>query len=121
MKKHAIHFLSAAALILVLSFGLKAAVRGKGETVTIQTSAICESCKKRIEKAVKATDGVMEVNLNLNSKKIKVKYDAAVISPDQIRTAIANSGYDADYIKKNEEAFNKLPKCCQHPEEGEKH
>ncbi|MDB5282382.1 MAG: Heavy metal transport/detoxification protein [Bacteroidota bacterium] len=118
MKKHAIHFLSATALIFILSFGLKAAVMPKGETVTIQTSAICESCKKRIEKVVKATDGVMEANLNLNNKKLKVKYDSAVISPDQIRTAIANSGYDADYIKKNDEAFNKLPKCCQHPEDG---
>ena|ERR1019366_1234171 len=121
MKKQAIHFLSATTLILILSFALKAAVKGKGETVTIQTSAICESCKKRIEKAVKATDGVQEANLNLNNKKIKVKYDPALVSPDQIRTAIANTGYDADYIKKNEEAFNKLPMCCQHPEEGEKH
>ena len=116
MKKHAIHFLSATALIMVLSFGLKAAVKGKGETFTIQTSAICESCKKRIEKVVKSTDGVEEANLNLNNKKLKVKYDPARVSPDQIRAVVSNSGYDADYIKKNEDAFAKLPHCCQHPD-----
>jgi copper chaperone CopZ len=113
MKTQVKYFLSAAVLILFLSFGANAAVKAKTNTVTIQTSAICESCKNRIEKALKATDGVKEANLNLNNKKIKVKYDPTVISDEQVRTVISNTGYDADYIKKNEEAYTKLPKCCQ--------
>lgn len=103
----------AVALILFVSLGLKAAVKPKAETVTIQTSAICESCKKRIEKALLATPGVEEANLNTNTKKVKVKYDPIKTTPENIRTAIANTGYDADGIKKNAEAYNKLPHCCQ--------
>ena len=81
--------------------------------LTIQTSAICESCKNRIEKALKATDGIVSANLNLDNKKIKVKYDPTKLSPDQIRAAIAGTGYDADGVKANADAFKALPPCCQ--------
>ena len=85
----------------------------KTEVVNIQTSAICESCKARIERALKSTPGVAEANLNLDNKKIKVKYYPEKITADQIRTVIANTGYDADNVKKTETAFNNLPHCCQ--------
>ncbi len=121
MKTKIRYFLPAVILITMLSFVVNVSVKPKGEVVTIQTSAICESCKKRMEKVLKSTDGIMEANLNLNSKKMKVKYDPALISAEQVRTVISNIGYDADYIKKNEEAFAKLPHCCQRPDAGDKH
>jgi copper chaperone CopZ len=121
MKAQLKYFLPAVILITLLSFVVNVSVKPKGEVVTIQTSAICESCKKRIEKELKNTDGVLEANLNLGNKKIKVKYDPAKISADQVRTAISNTGYDADYVKRNEEAFKKLPHCCQQPEQGGMH
>ena len=34
---------------------------------------------------------------------------------EQIKTAIANAGYDADDITADEEAYKKLPKCCKKP------
>ncbi len=113
-------FISAILLISFLSVGVKAAVQKKSETVTIQTSAICESCKKRLEKTLKSSEGIEEANLNLNNKKVKVKYDPAKTSPDKIREVIANTGYDADVVKKNEKAFNNLPQCCQRPEKGDR-
>jgi copper chaperone CopZ len=113
MKNHIKSFATAFVLIFFLSAGLSAAVKFKSETVSIQTSAICESCKRRIEKALKAVEGVEEAILNLNNKKVKVKYDPAKVTADQLRTAISNTGYDADNVKKSETAFNKLPHCCQ--------
>lgn len=106
------------ALVLV-TFLSSFAANPKSEVVTIQTSAICESCKARIEKALKNTDGVLTANLNLNDKKIKVKFNPDKTSVDQIRNVIANTGYDADNVKKTPEAFNKLPRCCQ--KEGAPH
>jgi mercuric ion binding protein len=100
-------------LISILAVGVKAAGKPKVETATIQTSAICEECKNRIEKALVSTKGIESANLNLNNKKVKVKYEADKISVEQIRTVIANTGYDADDVKHNPEAFNSLPKCCQ--------
>jgi len=113
MHTHLKNFIAATSLILFLSIGLNASVRSKMETVSIKTSAICESCKARIEKALKSTDGITEANLNLNNKKVKVKYDPAKITAEQIRVVVANTGYDADETKKNAEAYNKLPHCCQ--------
>ena len=108
-------------LIIILSMGLSAAEKSKSETVTIQTSAICGSCKARLERALKATEGVEEAILNLNNKKIKIKYDPSKTNPYKLRVVIANTGYDADEVKKNEESFKKLPECCQKPMEGDMH
>ena len=119
MKKTMREFFCAVILIAVMSAGLSAAERQKNEVVTIQTSAICGSCKARLEKALKATDGVEEAMLNLNNKKMKIKYDHSKTNADKLREVIANTGYDADNVKKNEEAFNNLPPCCQKPMEGD--
>ncbi len=112
-------FFCAVVLIAVTSAGVSAAESQKSKVVSIKTSAICGSCKNRIEKAVKATDGVQEAMLNLNSKKIKIKYDPSKTNADKLRAVIAGTGYDADDVKKNEDAFGKLPMCCQKPMEGD--
>lgn len=121
MKGQLKSFLCSFILIAVLSIGVTAAEKGKSQVVSIKTSAICGSCKARIEKAVKAMDGVEEALLNLNNKKLKVKYDPLKTDALKIRTVISNTGYDADEVAKNTEAFNKLPECCQRPMEGDMH
>jgi copper chaperone CopZ len=113
MKTQVKYLASALILLTLLSSFTKPPVNLKTGVVTIQTSAVCEQCKARIEKALKATDGVIAANLNLDNKKIKVKFYSDKISADQIRTVIANTGYDADNIKHSETAFNNLPHCCQ--------
>ncbi len=115
MKNNLKSFLCSIALIIVLSIGVSAAEKQKSETVTIQTSAVCESCKARLEKKVKAVDGVEEALLNLNNKKIKIKFDPSKTNAVALREVIANTGYDADALTKNAEAFEKLPMCCQKP------
>ncbi len=121
MKSQFKYFFVSFFLISVLSAGLSAAEKGKSQVVNIKTSAICGSCKARIERAVKAVDGVEEALLNLHNKKLKVKFDPLKTDAGKIRTTVSNTGYDADEIKKNEEAFNKLPECCQRPMEGDMH
>lgn len=112
MMKTQIKYFGALILITLVSFTTLSA-KAKSEVVNIQTSAVCESCKARIERALKSTDGVLSANLNLSDKKIKVKYNSDKITAEQIRTVIANTGYDADNVKKTPEAFNALPHCCQ--------
>lgn len=121
MNKLMKQFFCAFMLIAFLSAGVSAAERQKSQVVTIKTSAICGSCKARLEKVLKATDGVEEAQLNLNNKKVKIKYDPSKINPDKLRVVIANTGYDADELKKNEDAYGKLPHCCQKPMEGDLH
>lgn len=118
MKTNLKSFATATLLILFLSVGIKASAKTKSAVVTIQTSAICESCQARLEKALKATPGVMEANLNLTNKKVKVKYDPDKLSENQIRLVITQTGYDADDMKADAKAYEKLPHCCQRPEKG---
>ncbi|MBK8660124.1 MAG: heavy-metal-associated domain-containing protein [Bacteroidetes bacterium] len=115
MNNITISFIRAFLFIGAIAFGIQATVMPKAKVVNIKTSAVCESCKKRIEKGLSQQDGVMEAILNLNSKQVKIKYDPAKTSDVQLRQAIANMGYNADEVKANAEAYHKLPACCQKP------
>jgi copper chaperone CopZ len=117
-------FSAAFLLVAILSVGLRAAElpeMRKAKTVVIKSSVICGSCKARVERGLTAIEGVEGVTVDLNSKNVKVKYNPDKISEQQIRLAIANMGYDADDMKKDEAAYAKLPMCCQKPMPGDKH
>lgn len=89
------------------------------QTVTISTPTVqCEMCKNRIEKYMIREDGVHKVVVDYKKKKTRVTYYAERTNVENIKTAIANVGYDADDITANEESYAKLPKCCQKPEDG---
>lgn len=85
----------------------------KNETIVIQTSAQCGTCKTIIEKALKNTTGVKKATLDLDTKKVTVKYNPSKITPDQIRKAITAAGYDADQLPAKPAAYNALPACCK--------
>jgi periplasmic mercuric ion binding protein len=77
-------------------------------TVKISTpGAKCEDCKKRIEDYLKYEDGITTVTYLQDRTNI-----------ENIKTAIANVGYDADDVKANEESYKRLPKGCKKPEDG---
>ncbi len=60
------------------------------------TTAQCGMCKTRIEKALHNTKGVKDADLDLKTKIVTVEYKTWKTSPDQIRKAITDVGYDAD-------------------------
>jgi copper chaperone CopZ len=89
------------------------------QTVTISTPTVqCQMCKERIEKYMIREDGVAKVNVDYKHKKTKVTYYAERTNIENIKTAIANVGYDADDVTANEESYQQLPKCCKKPEDG---
>lgn len=85
----------------------------KKETITIKTSAQCDMCKERIEKALAYTKGVKKSNLEVESKMITVVYNPAKTSPEKLRKAISKAGYDADSIPADTIAYENLPGCCK--------
>src|SRR6185369_4555051 len=89
------------------------------QTVTIKTPSVqCESCKKRIEDFLVREEGVQKVNVDYKHKTTKVTFVAERTNIENIKTAIANLGYDADDVTANEESYKKLPLCCKRPEDG---
>ena len=85
----------------------------KIETVTLRTSAQCGDCEQRIEDALNYTKGVKYAELNLVENTVTVKFKTAIISLNEIKTILNNTGYDADEMKASEEFVKKLPACCQ--------
>lgn len=77
----------------------------------------CGMCKKTIEKAVNAVDGVTKAVWDVDKKKIDVSFDDAKANEMAIHHAIAASGYDTEKVMGNLNAYNNLPGCCQYDHE----
>lgn len=91
-------------------------VKSQNETtseIKILTSSICDMCKETIEKALAFEKGIKKSNLDVSSKVITVVYNPNKTTPEKIRLAISNSGYDADDVKANPKAYKKLEDCCK--------
>jgi len=94
------------------------------QTKTLLTAKIntptfqCDMCKETIETYLKRYDGVTYVSVNVKRKETTVKYLTDRTNIENIKTAIANAGYDADDVPANPEAYKALPKCCKKPQDG---
>ena len=87
----------------------------KVNTVSFETSAICGSCKKRIEKELNYTKGIVYSELDLETKVLTVKYKTKVLDEAKIKKLVSDIGYKAGDVEPNKEAYNNLPKCCKKP------
>jgi len=67
----------------------------------------CSACSARIEKNLSKTKGVIEVNVNLLSNYMTVKYDELILSEDDIVKVVVNAGYGASSAEKKHEAVEK--------------
>jgi len=106
---------SIAILLLAVLFaptGLSAQ-KGKLDTINIKTSAECDMCKEKLETELGRTKGVKSVVVDLKTQVATVVYNSSKTNPEKIRTVISNIGYDADDVKANNRAQNKLPECCR--------
>ena len=111
MKAIKLTLLSLVGLIAV-SFAQQKAV----QKVVINTPTVqCEMCKERIEKYLSREPGVSVVKVDYKKKTTTVTFLTDRNNIEQLKTAIANAGYDADDVTADEEAYNKLPKCCKKP------
>jgi len=54
----------------------------------------CSHCVNAVTKAVEGLDGVSEVKVDLEAKTATVDYDSDRITPEIIKTAIEDEGYD---------------------------
>lgn len=101
--------------ILLLVFGF---AKPKIAEVVIKTTfycnhyAQCES-KPALEKEIMLTAGVKSVVIDATAMTITVQYKPKQTSPDKIRNVISKAGYDADSVKADPKAVEKLDGCCK--------
>ncbi len=86
------------------------------QKVVINTPTVqCEMCKDKIEKYLTREPGVSAVKVDYKKKTTTVTYLTDRNNIEQLKTAIANAGYDADDVTADEGAYKKLPACCKKP------
>jgi copper chaperone CopZ len=100
-------------LAALISLTAVAPVTAPPAKAKIKTSAVCGMCKDAIESALLELPGVESAELDLTTRKVKVKYDKDQISLAQLRQGIAAAGYDADDVPALPRAYDALPGCCK--------
>lgn len=84
------------------------------KTEKIEVKGNCGMCESRIEKAVKAVDGVSKADWNKDTKILEVTFDDAKTSKDAIEKAVAKVGHDTPNYKADDEVYKNLPSCCHY-------
>lgn len=69
---------------------------GKVKSVEITIEGMsCMSCVANVKKTLSNMDGVKEVNVSLKDKNARVKYDALIVTEEELIDAINKLGYKA--------------------------
>ncbi len=100
-------------IFILFSFSVFSQKKPTVESASITTSSQCNDCKDRIENKLNYTKGIKFAELDLETKKLEVKFSTKKINVVQIKKIINELGYDADESKAKKEDVEKLPKCCQ--------
>jgi hypothetical protein len=99
--------------LLLCSFISFAQVKPTQTTEKIKVWGNCEMCQSKIEKAAKAA-GASYALWNEEAKMLTVKYAASKTNGKKIQEKVAAAGYDTQDVTATEEAYKKLPGCCQY-------
>ncbi|MDI1257362.1 MAG: cation transporter [Flavobacterium sp.] len=89
------------------------------QKVIIKTSIACDHCKAcpscggLLQKYLLKQKGIQMITLNEDKKTIEVIFNAKKTDLPAIKTAISKLGYDADEIKADPLAVEKLDDCCK--------
>ena len=83
------------------------------EQVQLKTSAVCDMCKTRLEKAMAYEKGVQAAVLDVPTQVLTVTYRPDKTTPAALRTAVQKTGYDADSEPAEARAYDRLPDCCK--------
>jgi len=84
------------------------------QKAVIQTPGVRdELCKTKIDNFLVHEYGVSSVKADFRRHTVTVAWYTDRTNIENIKTALANMGYDADDIKANPESYNKLPPQCR--------
>lgn len=114
-----------AAFFLVLHAVVAQVMPGKSQWITIKSANLkCWPCKDKLEKYLtkenysNMNNGIIQWKISLLNGEIRLLYIPDRVSPDEIRTAINNAGFDADDEKAEPDAYKTLPPACKRQQDG---
>jgi copper chaperone CopZ len=56
----------------------------------------CGGCVANVTRALQSLAGIKDIDADLESKVVKVQYDAGEVDESRMRTAITNAGYKVE-------------------------
>ncbi len=59
--------------------------------LTVQ-GMMCQHCKNTVEKSIRAPDGIVEANVDLEGRRLDVDFDSELVSEDRIRETVEKGG-----------------------------
>jgi len=65
------------------------------KTILRSRGLSCPSCVAKIEKAIKAIDGVINAKVFFNTGRIEVEHDPALVKSDNLVQVIRSVGYES--------------------------
>ncbi|WP_420582584.1 heavy-metal-associated domain-containing protein [Reichenbachiella sp.] len=89
-------------------------------TCEFTVQGVCKMCKERIEEAA-LIKGVKLTEWDIPSGTFKAVYREDKVSEMEIHEAIAAAGHTTDQVATTDEAYSKLPDCCQYNDGVDKH
>lgn len=104
--------------VLTTSSSLRAQEKESGKAI-IQTTIHCNHCKACETCGLNFKDNMLKIKgvkmyvLDEEKMTFTVYYNPKKTNLNTIRTAISKLGYDADQVKAEPTAYNKLDNCCK--------
>ena len=113
MKTFSLSLLALICFISVSFAQYQQTQKAVGKAVIKTPTILCEKCQKKVEFFISHTEGVVSCAVNIHKKTTTVTWINDRTTLENIKTAIANMGYDADDIEAEEYAYKRLPKQCK--------
>ena len=108
--------------LILLVFGCSSILnQGKSNNFQIDEinipTAQCNMCVANIENALSGIDGILKYKVELETYRVKVKYNTDKLSLQSIEQLISKAGYQANNSPADVDAYNKLAMCCRLPKD----
>ena len=97
--KRTITILLAVAAILLLTSAAKPAQK---RVALYQTNLHCEKCAEKIQNNVAFEKGVVDLEVSVPDKTVRIVYKAGKTDPEKLAKAIASLGYKVELISDKE-------------------
>ena len=92
----------------------------KYKVVDIKASMTCNDCKENIEKNIAFEKGVKDLDVNLDTKIVTIKYDTQKTNPEKLQKAIQDLKYTAEIVKVYDfEKEDSKSQCCDKSKKSE--